>query len=203
MKKIILFAGLMVVFTVSLAEATLVKPINIETLTGLAQYIVKAEVTAKQDELDPYESGRMVTYYTLKVSDWIKGDPLNEDSEIVIKQLSDGAYTHDGIVVRQNLYFPKYETGKTYVFFLPSPHHTTGLLAPVGLWQGVFAVQTDTSGNETLPELKSPGRVNTLNKGLKKISTSKFLSLQVSDGKGSDASYASFKKMVKAVVEHE
>ncbi|MBF0105114.1 MAG: hypothetical protein HQM16_07275 [Deltaproteobacteria bacterium] len=202
-KKI--FVVLFVLFLGSSSvHATSVKPVNIEVLTQLSQYIVKAEVVGIQTEVDEYESGSLVTYYTLKVDDWIKGGPLSDDNIIVIKQLADGDYANaEGVKLRQRLFFPQYQKNRSYVFFLPKPHHVTGLLAPIGLWQGVFDVEYDAEGNAVLPQLKSPRRAGILGKGLKKGSKNKFASLKGSSGEGKDTSYLSFKSMVKALVKPE
>lgn len=175
------------------AQATLVKSLNIKQLSNLARYIVKATVIDQTTETDPYESGKIVDYYTVQVKEWIKGEMPGGDT-LVFKQLADGVYDNNGVKVRQSLFFPKYEVGKTYLFFLPQAHHKTGLLAPIGLDQGVYVVQTDESGNETLPQLKSRARF--LAKDLDKDNKTRFLSLGVSAA-GSDNSYESFKRLVE------
>lgn len=183
-------------FLSGVAQATLVKPVNIQQLTALAKYIVKAQVTHGQTELDEYESGKYVTYYTLKPLEWIKGGKGNEP--VIIKQLADGEFTAGNIAVRQTLYFPKYEVGQTYLFFLPYPHKTTGLLAPIGLFQGVFDVVKDENGREALPQLKE--RAGFLKKDLKKTPRAKFLKSQLGAVE-SNNSYESFKSVIEAAME--
>ncbi len=175
------------------AHATLTKSLNIEMISTLAKTIVKGKVIDIAIEHDAYESGKMVQYITLDVKEWIKGD-ASGSSTLIFKQLADGSYEADGVKIRQNLFFPKYEVGKTYLFFLPNAHSKTGLLAPIGLDQGLYVIEEDENGNETLPQLK--GRLPFLQKGLKENSKGRFLKAGVTNLK-SDNSYDSFKNLVK------
>lgn len=187
------FAGLILIAGIGAAHATLSKVLNIEQLSFLAKTIVKASVVDIAIEHDSYESGKMVQYVTLDVKEWLKGDAVGGD-KLIFKQLAEGSYEADGIKIRQNLFFPKYEVGKTYLFFLPNAHSKTGLLAPIGLDQGLYVIETDDDGNEVMPQLKV--RSTFLQKGLKENSKGRFLKAGVTNLK-SDNSYDSFKNLVK------
>lgn len=183
------------------AQATLVKSVNIKTLTRLAKFIVKAEVIRKDTMIDVHESGKLVTFYTLKVksdSDWIKGEPLSDDGVFVIKQLANGIFEVDGVAINQSIYFPVYEVGQTYLFFLPEAHGRTGLLAPIALFQGVFHVTKDVRGNEILPQLKS--RMRLLRQGVTQSNKNKFLNMQLNNAQQNDT-YESFKSLIKAAMD--
>jgi hypothetical protein len=194
MSKSYRFSFLWVVFFLVISgvtRATLVMPMNIEQIAGDAEYIIKATVTDKQTLLDTYESGKIVTYYTVHVIDWLKGTP-QQDNELVFKQIGQGEYTVDGKKVRQQFFFPEYEVGKTYVLCLPQAHETTGLLAPVGLQQGVFEIKV-VDGEEVVPQFKE--RARTLQKGLSG-SQGKFLTTKI-QGAANDHSYETFKETVQ------
>lgn len=193
MKKFILSMGFACLLLGSFtARATLVRAMNIRELTSDASLIIKATVTAKDTALDAEESGHIVTYYTLKVKDWLKGTPT-DDNELVFKQIAEGEYTLNGQRIRQKLFFPQYEVGKTYVFFLPEAHERTGLLAPLGLQQGVFDVIRQ-NGRDILPQLKD--RAKLLQKGLDG-KQNKFLRFQVNSVE-QDPSYQNFKAILEA-----
>ncbi|EKD50983.1 MAG: hypothetical protein ACD_62C00376G0001 [uncultured bacterium] len=181
------------------AQATLVKPVNLEQLVALSTYVVRATVTDKQVEHDEYESGGIVTYYTLEVQEWLKGTPpVGQEKQLVIKQLANGEFTSGQKTVRQNLYFPEYEVGQTYVLFLPVPHHVTGLLAPIGLFQGVYKIQKDEKGKDVVPDYKL--RAPLLKKGLVKHVHNAFVTKGLtSAAMGTDYSYETFKTMIQTV----
>lgn len=174
-------------------NATVVKSMNLSELTSDAQYIVKVTVLSKDTVIDTEESGKIVTYWTFDVLDWIKGAPTS-DNQLVIKQVGQGEYTVDGYNIRQNYMFPEYNIGKTYVLFLPEAYPQTGLLAPVGLYQGVFEVQTE-NGHDTVPQLKA--RQNLLSERIEQTSKNKFLLLQLSTAK-EEPTYDNFKSMIQS-----
>ncbi len=198
MKRKTLFK-FVIIFIISIfvslsAHATLVKPINFQQLVGFTTLAVKAKVT-DQSIVDDDVSGSIVSYYTLEVIDVIKGEV--DGNEVIIKQLANGEYTQNGRTIRQRLYFPEYEVGQTYVFFLPKPSHL-GLLAPIGLFQGVFKVEIDSQGKETIPQFKARAKV--LSKGLQNTNTSHALTKNLNYASiGLDYSYESFKSMVQSV----
>lgn len=189
--RLFIVAALVLGYITSVS-ATVVRPINFDELAGLADVIIKAKVTEIDTDLDIEESGQMVNYYTLDVLEVLKGNAGL--GEFVYKQIADGEYTNDdGQVIRQNTYFPRLEAGKTYVLFLPRAHHRTGLLAPIGLFQGVFEVQLDDQGEEVLPALQA--RASMLQKNLN-TGSGRFLKLQTAKVR-SDHSYNSLKSMVE------
>lgn len=173
-------------------QATLVRSMNVRELVSDAQLIVKGTVISKDTAFDEDESGMIVTYYTVKVEDWLKG-PASDDNELVFKQVAQGQYTLGGNQIRQNLFFPEYEVGKTYVFFLPEAHARTGLLAPVGLQQGVFEV-IKKNGQELVPQLKERARLLKTRLVGKK---NKFLMFHL-DSTADDQSYETLKTIIEA-----
>lgn len=179
------------VFSIAPSKATTVRSLSINELTSLAATIVKAEVLSKETFEDTEESGRFVNYYTLRVIDSLKGE-VEAGSELIFKQVAKGEYSDGVISYRQNYFTPDYTVGKTYVFFLPNPHHATGLLAPIGLAQGVFDVIV-VNGNETLPQLKSRSRM-LFGKSSGSVNM-KLLNLTASE-----PSYANFKSLVESLV---
>lgn len=156
MKSLKIFLLAISLLVTSVAGATTVRSMNIQELVSDAQYIIKAKVIDKTTAVDSDESGYIVTYYTVSVSEWIKGNP-SPDGEMVFKQIAQGEYTLNGNTIRQKLFFPEYQVGQTYVFFLPEAHEKTGMLAPVGLYQGVYNV-VNSNGVETIPQLKNRNR---------------------------------------------
>lgn len=191
MKKAFIFLSLLILPAVS--RATLVKSINIEQLVFLSKYIVKATVIKTEAAFDEFESGQMVTYKTLKVHEWIKGESWTGKDEIILKQLADGEFTSQGVTIKQRYLFPALEG--TGVFFLPEPHPVTGLSAPIGLHQGIFPIQ-EVEGKEKVPQLKE--RAAILRQGLGGKSSSKFLQLQLKNV--SDDSYENFKSLIKSAL---
>lgn len=180
------------------AQASLVLPVNIKQHAKLSEHIFKGQCLGKKTELDTYESGKLVTYYTFKVSDWIKGESWSDSDVVVFKQLAQGTFHVDGHTVRQNLYGPEYEIGKTYLLFLPRPSEE-GLLFPMGLFQGAYVIETDENGNETMPQLKS--RQKLLKSGLDN-GQNKFLRFQLSTLE-TDSSYGNFKSLIQSAMESD
>lgn len=193
--RLAMMAGLIAGLFAQSASATLVRQVNLEELSEQADVIVKATVLDKQVEDDQEESGRLVTYYTLEVKDWIKGTSATGDNTLVIKQIAQGEYTSpDGIVTRQNLYFPEYQVGKTYVLFLPKAHPQTGLLAPLALGQGVFEVKSD-GDTDTIPQLQQRAKMLGIN--LRSANPKLTRLLQTAKTQPSNT-YQTFKSMIQA-----
>lgn len=101
-----------------------VKPATVRQLVIGATCIIKGTIRDAAVEEDPYESGSLVTYYTIAVEEALKGSCSGNH---VFKQLARGP---KGL--------PTYEVGKTYLLFLPEASAATGLSAPLGLWQGRY-----------------------------------------------------------------
>lgn len=194
-RKIFFVVLTLLIMEIGTARATLVRLVNIRELAGLAHMIVKGTVT---DIQTAEENGRFVNHITITVLDWIKKPANAQDDTVVFTQLADGSFTtKSGKKFWQRPFFPKYEVGQTYVFFLPKPHRRTGLSAPIALEQGVFRVETDESGGETIPELKSRARF--LKKDLGGSLRSQFLKFQL-DSLGDEASYSTFKTMIESAL---
>lgn len=196
MKKILFNFLILLTISVSSSFATTVKPVNIRELVNLADTIIKVTVIDKQVEYDDEDFGGYVTYYTFQVKEWIKGEPT-EDNELVIKQIGQGKFTLNGYNITRNFYFPEYKVGKTYLLFLPEAHPGTGLLAPIGLQQGVFQIK-EVNGEETIPSLKK--RMNLLKRNLPQ-NNSKNLKLLIQNKKVNNNSYKYFKQMIDAAGE--
>ncbi|MCP5464223.1 MAG: hypothetical protein H7A33_04270 [Deltaproteobacteria bacterium] len=191
-KRFIFAIGLFLIS--SSAQATTVKPVNLEQLVGRAETIFRGTLAESVAEYDTEESHSMVRYYTFTIEECIKGDC---GESFTFKQLADGTFVNeDGIAIRQRMFFPTYEVGKTYVLFLPMAHPKTGLMAPIALFQGVFPIKV-VNGQETVPDLKA--RSHFLKTGL---STSNAKFLQKSLGAvNEDHSYNTFKGLIKKTME--
>jgi hypothetical protein len=194
---IVLFLSL---FFVLPAQATLVKPPNVDQLANLSKFIFKAKVIAKNTELDLEESHKIVTYYTVEVLEWVKGNSWTGTDTLVFKQLANGNFEVDGRMVNQQIYFPQYDINETWLFFLPNPHWKSGLVAPLALQYGAYKVSVDTNGQESLPALEH--RAQYLQKNLGSNNKAKFLSSQISaNDKEGDQSYNSFKSLIESAME--
>jgi hypothetical protein len=192
--------GLLAVAVVCLSPvsgfSTTVRSMNLSELVSDAQYVVKVKILSKDVVQDAEESGMIVSYYTLQVLEWLKGEPSG-DGELVIKQVGQGKFTLDGYRIQQNYYFPDYEVGKTYVLFLPEAHPVTGLLAPVGLFQGVFDVVTE-NGVETVPQLRARERM--LQERIPASAATKSLRARFLTVSG-EPTYGNFKTLIQAAGE--
>lgn len=191
-----LAAAMLVFLAPGAGFSTTVRGMNLPELVGDAQYVVKAKIVSKDVAQDSDESGMIVSYYTLEVLEWLKGTPTS-DNQLVIKQVGQGRFTLDGYRIRQNYFFPDYVVGQTYVLFLPEAHPSTGLLAPVGLSQGVFDVVTE-AGQETIPQLKA--RLHLLEGRLPAGDAAKSLRTRLSVA-AEKPTYGNFKSMIQAAGE--
>lgn len=197
----VLTVTLFICFFVTSAQATLVLPVNINNIAKLSEHIFVGTCIDRQNKLDEYESGQLVTWYTFRVEsdDWIKGESWTGDEIVVWKQLAQGTFKIDGKTVHQNLYGPDFEVGKTYWVALPQPG-ATGLLFPMGMSQGAMEVTVNENGERRLPELKS--HMKFLQHGLDKTKSSKSLFLQsqvktISD----DDSVDNFKAVIQSALD--
>lgn len=197
----VLTVTLFVGFFVTSAQATLVLPVSIHNIAKLSEHIFIGTCIGRKTELDEYESGQMVTWYTFRVDpdDWIKGESWTGDEMVVWKQLAQGNFKIDGQAVHQNFHSRDFEVGKEYWVALPKPS-SVGLLFPLGLSQGSLEVQTDENGARRLPELKS--RMKFLQHGLDKKKSSKnlFLKSQVNTISDDD-SVDNFKAVIQSAMD--
>lgn len=104
-----------------------VKALTLTQLTQLSERIFKGKVLEVSTDVDQYESGLPVRYFSFRVDDCIKGKC---GTQITIKQVAGG---------RNGL--PGYSAGQTYLLFLPEDSEKTGLVAPVGIWQGIYPLR--------------------------------------------------------------
>lgn len=108
-------------------KALLVKKMTLRQVTSFSQRIFRGMVLDSSIENDAYESGYLVHYYTLRVEECLKGDC---GTGITFKQIVSGDK------------LPDYQVGKTYLLFLPEESPKTGLLAPVGISQGIYPLES-------------------------------------------------------------
>lgn len=121
------------------------KPATVRQLVGGASCIVKGTIRDAAVEEDPYESGSLVIFYTMHVTETLKGRCTGNH---VFKQLARGP---KGL--------PTYEIGKTYLLFLPEASDETGLSAPLGLWQGRYEL-VPSDGAWLIPVLRKKNSVS-------------------------------------------
>jgi hypothetical protein len=136
MKHTSVILGLLLTLLIlSPASATSLLPISLQQLSTRASLIFYAEVISNETRKD-VQSGRIATFTEFKIIDLIKG---NAESSHTIKQI--GGYDP---VSKTRLYIqgvPTFQTGKSYVVFLPSAS-ALGFCSPLGLYQGSFTVTT-------------------------------------------------------------
>ena len=117
------------------ASASSVLPLDLHQLSTRASLIFYGEVISNNVKKDE-QSGYIATFTEFKIIDLVKG---NTGSTHTIKQLG-GHLASAGATLRiQGV--PEFETGKTYVVFLPEKS-SLGFSSPLGLHQGSFSVST-------------------------------------------------------------
>lgn len=164
------------------AQALTVKQLNAKQLIGNAACIVSGEITDATADRDVYESGYLVKYFTLKIKDHLKGTCGSGDT-LVFKQ----------VVGVKGL--PEYTVGKSYLLFLPEATET-GLVAPVGVWQGRYELIEGQGGQFLVPSGKRLAREMS-----GQISSSALsLSLSKSGGDG-EVDYSSLKQAIEQIAQ--
>lgn len=129
-------------------SASIVLPLDLQQLSTQASLIFYGEVISNNVKKDE-QSGYIATFTEFKIVNLIKG---NADSKHTIKQIG-GHLASTGTTLRiQGV--PKFETGKTYVVFLPEKS-SLGFSSPLGLHQGSFAVST-VNGEKVLSTGRMP-----------------------------------------------
>ena len=128
--------------------------------TDLSQMIQKAGVVFSgvcldqktEQKVNPQNQKAMtVTTYTFSVEEWVKGkhEEIQEAGTFTFSQW--GAPRN--LAKKNKLLFalgqPQYEVGKRYFLFL-SQKNATGLSAPIGLSQGVMAVEMKAGGEKVV-----------------------------------------------------
>jgi hypothetical protein len=162
-----LFTFTLILLSSFFAQALSVKSLSLNQIVGLSDVVFRGELVEVSLSDDLYESGQLVKYYTFRVEECLKG---NCGEQVVFKQLALGP---KGL--------PEYQMNKEYVLFLPRASERTGLVAPVGIWQGRYELERQQN-SLVVPALK------------KKSSALKTLGLS---GKGitdSGTSYEAFKQ---------
>lgn len=135
---------LLILFFCPNIQALTVKALDLGQMVALSNRICQVTTESSSLEEDRFESGYIVEYTTFQVHECLKGEVRKK---LVIKQLARGL---------QGL--PKYQEGQTYLLFLPPDSIETGLVAPVGIWQGLFTL-VEKNGQWTVPGLKKSKRL--------------------------------------------
>lgn len=176
MKRVTLFLLTIIIgqFFSPLAFGLSVKSLNLNQLVGFSDRIFRGKLVDTQVADDRDESGMLVKYYSFDVDECIKGIC---GKSITIKQ-----------VANPRLGLPDYEKGATYLLFLPPDSERTGLVAPVGVWQGQYEL-VKKDGKWTMPTMSQ-------NVGLTR-SLTKSLSTENADV----SSYDSFKKLIQTEID--
>lgn len=142
--QILVFLLLVLGAGVPTAHGLSVKSLSLAQMVELSERIFKGTLLEVTVDRDTFESGHMVNYYTFKVDEVIKGDL---EDQVVIKQLAQGPRG-----------LPEYEVGQTYLLFFPEDSDRTGLVAPVGIWQGQHRM-TQVNGEWVIPGLTQNSRL--------------------------------------------
>ncbi|MDO8520251.1 MAG: hypothetical protein Q7T11_08840 [Deltaproteobacteria bacterium] len=141
MRNLVLFTFISLLISSPIAQALLVKQMTLRQVTHSSERIFRGTVLDSSLENDAEESGRIVRYFTFRVDECLKGAC---GSKITFKQWAGGER------------LPEYDVGKDYLIFLPEESRRTGLVAPVGIMQGVYPL-TRSQGrflirNGTVPD---------------------------------------------------
>ncbi|EKD41282.1 MAG: hypothetical protein ACD_73C00780G0002 [uncultured bacterium] len=138
-KSLAVFTFTLILLSSVFANALSVKSLSLKQIIGFSSVVFRGEATNVAVADDDQESHQLVKYYTFKVTECLKGDC---GETITFKQ----------IVLGKNG-LPDYDIGKQYVLFLPEASENTGLLAPVGIWQGRYELREE-AGHLVVPALK-------------------------------------------------
>lgn len=109
-----------------------VKPLTLGQIVSLSSLIFRGQVIQVKRQLDAAESHFLVDYVTFQVKECFKGGCWYPTQ--TIKQTA------------QVKGLPQFSKGDEVLVFLPSPAEETGLLAPTGIWQGVYPLHEE-AGN--------------------------------------------------------
>lgn len=160
------------------AHGLSVKSLSLAQMVELSERIFKGTLLEITTDRDTFESGHVVNYYTFRVDEVIKGDL---EDQVVIKQLADGPRG-----------LPEYEKGQTFLLFFPEDSDRTGLVAPVGIWQGQHRM-TKVNGEWVIPGLTQNSRL------IQSAPKSLVKGLVLSSSPASDIKYESLKKLLQQV----
>jgi hypothetical protein len=137
--------AILVALTASRATATVVLPQNIEQLESQAQWVFVGVCTSRTATID--ERGIPVRVFTFQVIEPVKGD-LKAGNAVRFRQFGSGVPNRQGLAMFI-AGIPTYRLGQKVVLFLNGASRL-GLTGPVGLSQGVFDVERDAQGRETI-----------------------------------------------------
>jgi hypothetical protein len=129
-----------VVLLAAPASATISEALSLDDLVGRADHVVLASTVGSRALRDA--RNRIVTDYTLRVEDVMKGDAAI-GSTLTMRSLG-GAIGDIGMRIEGE---PRLESGRQYVVFLART--SSGALRPVGMSQGVLPVR-EVSGTTTV-----------------------------------------------------
>lgn len=111
-----------------------VKPLTLGQIVSLSSLIFRGQVTQVKRQLDAEESHFWVDYVTFQVKECFKGGCWYPTQ--TIKQTA------------QVKGLPQFSKGDEVLVFLPSPAEESGLLAPTGIWQGVYPLHVEAGGTK-------------------------------------------------------
>lgn len=193
--RLSLFIVVLCVISSPFAYSLSTKSLSLKQLVALSPTIAKVTLIDKKIEDDVYESNHLVTYYTFKVEECIKGDC--EEETLVIKQLAQVDEGGIAFGVSGRLGLPDYKAGEHYLIFLSGDSEKTGLTSTVGFHQGLFKLKK-VGGKWSIPSLSSRKRL--LNNLPKQIPTKTLTSAESSLGSTSN-DYETFKSVIKKLAE--
>lgn len=140
-----LFTIIFCVISSPFAFSLSVKSLSLEQIVIFSEVIARGTLLERKVEVDTEESGFLVIYYTFRIDECLKGYC---GEKMTVKQLAD-----------QGL--PDFKVGQPYLVFYPEASENTGLVAPVGIWQGKFDLE-QKEGKWLIPALKQNQRLKSL-----------------------------------------
>ncbi len=135
-----LFVVLLALLGAAPASATISEALSLDELVGRADHVVLATATDARALRDSRD--RIVTDYTLRVDEAMKGDAAI-GSALILRSLG-GAIGDLGMRIEGE---PRLEVGRQYVVFMART--SSGSLRPVGMSQGVLPVR-EVAGQATV-----------------------------------------------------
>ena len=191
-KQLVYFTFLVVFLSSSFVQALSVKSLTLKQMVALSTRIANVTVTDTRIEED--ENGHIVQYITCDVNEWLEGDG---GPTLVYKQIANVSESADiNLVSKNGTQVPVPQKGHTYLLFLGDDSEKTGLVAPIGLYQGQIELK-NVNGEVTAPGLSA-------NKSLVKSVQAKGLSKPLSDGErallGGSEKYNDLKAAIQAAM---
>lgn len=134
-------AAVLFIFSTTTIQASRVRPLNIEEMSGRATRVFSGRCLDVRVERDP-ALGQVVTHVTLAVTRAAKGDLRGR---LTIRLLGDQDLDGDWSQGTDGL--PRFRRGEEVVLFLYGDS-ASGLTSPVGFGQGKFGVVEDDKGGK-------------------------------------------------------